>query len=73
MAPFRIYQQSKQKCSSKSMQIGNDFSYEIVRIGKKLKSVTTDAPILEVSISPADAVKLQKRPTFPAFLNSLFH
>ena len=44
------------------MQIGNDFSYEIVRIGKKLKSVTTDAPILEVSISPADAVKLQKRP-----------
>ena len=48
MAPFRIYQQSKQKCSSKSMQIGNDFSYEIVRIGKKLKSLTIEAPILEV-------------------------
>ena len=44
------------------MQIGNDFSYEIVRIGKKLKSLTIEAPIWRFFISPADAVKLQKWP-----------
>ena len=44
------------------MQIGNDFSYEIVRIGKKLKSLTIETPIWRFFISPADAVKLQKWP-----------